>query len=482
MKNKTQHATPEQGKSLRNILYVWNGIYQNRKIGQPIVFRTIGDDSVLLNPIQGKAPPGCSRSPGLGRGHPPENKGDPPATKTQHCNEYKYINKDQNSNYYKHFNFFIMKKQILFLALFTLALILAGTKSYGQYVNYLTGAPACTPAVALTCTTNADALHPIPGATYDYTVAVNPVAAAPSGYVHWFVTTNSTIIDSPTLGTPVLQASRDAGDGTGTYILLAEAAKYNLATNVSPTIQISWKYFDGATTQVLLVAYVMDNNGCTNNVEVYRIIPSFGFTLDMAALLDGGALGSSECVSQVESATYTPGTPGNLTMNYGENWVYYSVNAANFVHSWMPEFTVVGYTGTGGAAAVPTANIQWAYPADAVANTAWNAVTVPVLAKDLSGAVGPNGECIVVRVRIVHDDDQVLAATTLTLGVDGTMRNPAGAGDYTTAALQDLDNNTGPGACINTVTDQATYTITPRPAITDAIPDVPAVTNFIPKN
>ena len=375
-----------------------------------------------------------------------------------------------------------MKKQILFLAFFILAFVFAGTESYGQYVKNLTGAPTCTPAVALTCTTNADPLHPIPGATYDYTVSVNPDAAAPSGYFQWFVTTSSDIITSTVPGTPVLQASRDAGDGSGTYILLAEAAKYNLATNVSPTIQISWKYFDGATQQVLLVAYVMDNNGCTNNVEVYRIIPSFGFTLDMAALLDAGTVGNTECVSQVESATYAPGTPGNLTMNYGENWVYYSVNAANFVHSWMPAFSVVSYTGAGGVAAVPVADIQWAYPADAQANLAWNAVTVPVLAQDASGAVGSLGECIVVRARIVHDDDQVLAATTLTLGVDGTMRNPAGAGDYTTAALKDLDNDTGPGACVNNITDQKPYILTPRPAITDAIPNVPAATDFIPKN
>jgi hypothetical protein len=198
----------------------------------------------------------------------------------------------------------------------------------------------------------------------------------------------------------------------------------------------------------------------------------------MAALLDAGTPGNSECVSQVESATYTPGAPGNLTMNYGENWVFFSVNAANFVHSWMPKFTAT-YTGTGTA---PAADIQWAYPLDAVANTAWNAVTVPVLAKDASGAVGTGGECIVVRVRVVHNKDQVLAATTLTLGVDGTMRNPAGAGDYTTVALQDLDNPAAAGACVNNITDSKTYTITPRPAITDAIPDVPAVTNFIPKN
>jgi len=481
-------------QSIKDAFYGSNQTIFNEKIIRSAVpshpFRKLAEKVGSLAFCKG--PPGQARSPGAARGHPPaqiadkpsqmadnpENKAVPPVGDTPTIFKYQIINTYQISNYYKHLNFIIMKKQILFLAMFTLALIFAATKSYGQYVNYLTGAPTCTPAVPLTCTSNADPLRPIPGATYDYTVTVNP-AVATGGYVRWFVTTDSKIIESTTLGTPVLTASDDIGDGTGTYILLAEAAKYDLTTNLSPTIKISWKYFDGATQQVLLVAYVMDNNGCTNNVEVYRITPSFGFTLDMAALLDAGTPGSTECVSMVESATYDPGTPGNLTMNYGENWVYYSVNAANFVHSWMPAFTVVSYTGTG---TVPVADIQWAYPADAQANLAWNAVTVPVLAKDASGAVGTDGECIVVRARIVHNKDQVLAATTLTLGVDGTMRNPAGAGDYTTAALKDMDNPTTGTTCVNDITDQKTYTITPRPTITDAIPNTPAATDFIPKN
>lgn len=379
-----------------------------------------------------------------------------------------------------------MKKQILFLAMFTLALIFASTKASGQTVVYsknLTQAPAsCVAAVPLTCSVAADALHPIPGAKYTYTVDVSPIVAT-GGYIHWFVTDQSTIIDG-TGTAPVLQTTRDKGDGNGKYILLADVAKYDLNSNLSPTIDISWKYFDGTTQQVLLVAYVMDNKGCTNNVEVYRIIPTFGFTLDLVALSDDGILSptGSECVSPVESAVYAPGLPGNLTMNYGENWVFFEVNAANFVHSWMPNIQSLNYTGPG---TVDATSLQWAYPADATANTAWNATSVPVLAKDPSGAVGPAGECIVVRARIVHNKDPRLTDGVLTLGIDGTMYNSAGSGDYTTATLRDMDNPTSGTTCVQDKTDQTTYTLTARPTLTSTTIGVTPNPNpgpFVPKN
>jgi hypothetical protein len=71
-------------------------------------------------------------------------------------------------------------------------------------------------------------------------------------------------------------------------------------------------------------------------------------------------------------------------------------------------------------------------------------------------------------VRIDHGGDENDAApAVLTFGVDGTMFDPAAlpAAAYTNTTLKDLDNiATAP--CSNTVTDQATYTLTPRPAVT----------------
>lgn len=364
-----------------------------------------------------------------------------------------------------------MKKQILSFVIIALALFASISSVNGaDYTKNLTGAGAiyCTPALPLACTTDNE-LNPIPGKSYTYNVTVPATST-----VLWFVTDQASVIDG-TGAAPVIQADRDAAPGD--YILTASAGIYNSAINTNASIQMSWKYFDGNATQVLLVAVVSDASGCTNNVEVYRIKPAFAFTLDIASIFDTGAVGAEECLSPVESATYN-GT--NLTTNYGENWVFFSVNAANFVHSWQPSFTVVGYTGGGGTAIVPAADIQWAYPADAKADLAWKAVTVPVAAQ-AGGAVGAAGECIIVRVRVDHANNGNInpaTAPVLTFGVNGVMYNFPTT-NYANAGLTDLDNiATAP--CTNTVTDQATYTLTARPQITTAT-GTPLL-NFEPKN
>lgn len=359
-----------------------------------------------------------------------------------------------------------MKKQILILSMITLVLIFAGaTKSFGQYVSNMTGAPTCTPAIALGCADANDPLHPLPGQSYTYTIETDPAAV---GSVLWFVTDESQIITYTAPGTPVLQPNRDVIDGE--YILTATVAAYNNPANMAKTIDISWKSFDAVAHEVLLVAYVTGAAGCSDNVEVFRIEPIFSFTLDIAGLLDGGALGDEECLSPVESALYDG---ANLTMDYGENWVFFSVNAANFVNSWEPTFSAVAANGS------TIGTIEWAYPADAVANVNWNASGVPVMAQVAGGAVGAAGECIVIRVQVDHagiEHDNTAGPEVVTLSIDGVMYDAATAG-YGNAAWNDLDEPTTGTACVNNITDTATYTLTPRPAITTAV-----VGGFEPKN
>ena len=65
------------------------------------------------------------------------------------------------------------------------------------------------------------------------------------------------------------------------------------------------------------------------------------FTVDILALMIDGTDGINgwceECVSPVESATYAIGDVG-LTVDYGENYVFFGVNAANFTGSWASNF------------------------------------------------------------------------------------------------------------------------------------------------
>lgn len=370
-----------------------------------------------------------------------------------------------------------MKKQILFIVLFALA-IFAGNKSYSQDINYITN-PEIPDVTLLPCAT-ADALHPIPGTIYPYTVDVTPAVAA-GGYIHWFVynaTTNGTLISNGSIAAAI--AAAEADGGTSQFLLDAENGVYNSATNSSPSINVSWQSFNGTTNRILLVAYVMGNGTCSDNIQVFRIEPAFSFTLDIASLMPDGTIpagNASECVSPVQSAIYD-GT--NLGMDYGENYIYFSVNAANFVHSWTPTFSIVANsTGT----TVAAADISWATPAQAILNAGgvatgtWNPATTPVPARDASGAVGSTGEGIIVRVHLDHGNVENATAGAFTLGVNGVMYNVP-TSDYSNTALRDLDPSAAGAPCTQTETDQATYDLTPRPNVTTTV----AVGGFEPKN
>lgn len=367
----------------------------------------------------------------------------------------------------------------------TLAIVFAGLKSYGQveYIKHVEGTPGCVTAQPLGCATAFDHLHPNPGQNYTYEISTDPTAV---DAVHWFVTDQSTIIDG-TGTAPALQTIRDAGDGTGSYILNAETGVYDVATNTQKTIQISWQYFDASSNDVLLVAYVTGASGCSDNVEVWKIEPAFSFTLDVLSMSNTGAVDNtngtpaSECVSPVESATYNSGSPGTLTMDYGENWVFFSVNAANFVDSWMPTISATTTSGTIGT-------IEWAYPdqAQLVGGTWYDptaatpqAVEASALATD--GVVGATGECIVVRVQVEHGSDENpigTGTTTVELSIDGIMYDAANT-NYTNTDLADVDDD-GTN-CVQNITDTATSILTARPEITEVSP-TPALGPFVPKN
>lgn len=367
-----------------------------------------------------------------------------------------------------------MKKQILLLTMFTLALIFSGIKSYGQStndINYLNvGTTSCPAPALLNCGTGtAGPLNPIPGVSYTYTVSVAP-ALGTGGYIQWFVTDDATLIDATGL-----VAGIEPNTGASPYLLAATpTAAYNSTTNASPTINVSWQAFNGTTNRVLLVAYVKGNGGCSDNIEVWRIEPTFTFRLEIAGLMPDGTASASanECVTPVQSATYN-GT--NLTMDYGDNYVFFVVSAASFVDSWQPTFTVAS-TGT----PVTLANVTWAYPAQAIlAAGTWNSITTPVEAQNPLNAVDDNGECIIVRVHLDHGNVENDVTSTVTLGVDGIMLDAA-TGLYTNPALADLDNATTPGdPCVVGSNDSAVYTLNPRPNITEVAPAAPS---FEPKN
>lgn len=404
-----------------------------------------------------------------------------------------------------------MKKQILFLTFF-IAAILAGMSSYAQYLTVpnldADGTIECITAKPLTNCTGVDELHPVQGVEYTYTVN----STSGNETVRWFVVNNMDLKDPSTGGQvdslinslnqvlPVGSSYIDPATGLGDYILNLGTTNndYDDDAATNHSIDISWKFFDGyQPEEVLLVAYVRDELNCTDNIAVYRIIPTPSFTLDIAVLNDNGDsiagpldAVEGECVSPIEFATYQSAddnAPGSmLTVDYGENWVYYVVNAANFIDSWRPRFQI-SYAG-----ARDSMEAQWTYiqAATNTANSAWHSINIATgtspddviagggaadgsavnSAGDMEVSAA-TGECIVIRVRIdygtVAEHDN--ATSILSVAVDGTMYDPSD-GSYTEDnGFDDLyfADCTDDGFTYDVVT----YEITPRPEAEAGTPD-----------
>jgi hypothetical protein len=379
-----------------------------------------------------------------------------------------------------------MKKQILFIVMFALALIFAGKNAvFGQNPiqpdsnTALTAVPVACPApTPVTCPS--DALHPVPGNPYEYSISVptNLGVGATFRY-RWFVTQDPNIITT-TAGVTAITSNVEAATGTGLHVQSAVANYDDIALG-SNLINITWKSFvHDPALPVLVVIYVEGSDGClTNNVEVFEIKPIHAFTLDIANMAADGTLPGANyttCVSPVASAVYTA---GSLTMDYGTNYLYFAVTAANFTDSWLPTFQLTGIAGT------RTSLVEWQYPALSNVATGWHPVTDPVVASGGAGSsVGAAGECIVVRVTVDNNKEETIAAAPIEVAVDGIMNDPTTPGaDYTTAAFGDVDVATC--AVDGFTNDKITHILSPRPDLISTTPGVAPNPNpgpFIPKN
>lgn len=329
----------------------------------------------------------------------------------------------------------------------------------------------CASPTTVTCPS--DALRPVPGNPYTYKITVPNSTEFTDGLQYrWFVTQDPEIIKTALVGgvlTTSFTTDVKPGDGTGIHIQSA-IDNYDDLANGSDEIEITWKSFvHDPDAPVLVVIYVVGDDGClTNNIEVYEIQPVHAFTLDIANLtaIDGTIVsdGHEICVSPVESATYDP-VNKTMAMNYGTNYLYYSVNAANFTDSWLPEFQLSALSGR-------TATIEWQRPALANVATGWNAATVAVQATGGPGAsVGSDGECIVVRVAIAHGAVETADADfSFDFAVNGIMNDPTTpAVDYTNRTFEDVHhaNCTADGF----TNDTANQVIKQRPNLNSTTPD-----------
>lgn len=239
-----------------------------------------------------------------------------------------------------------MKKQILILVIAIFAISMSTV--YGQKAL-----PGFAP-VPLTCPTN-DPLNPIAGRAYDYSAVINPAL----GSTFWYATKSTSFVNAG-----VRVATEIPDDGVA---IASGATNYRTsvigATATSPTAtQVTWTSagLNGVTNaNPLFMVVEYQGPACANNMKVMKIVPKIAFTVDVANMenVSGTTLAytgvtEDQCYSNVASSSYNFGT-SQIDIDYGINYLYFEVIAANFTGSFTPTLQLTGITGT------QTADIDW---------------------------------------------------------------------------------------------------------------------------
>jgi hypothetical protein len=367
-----------------------------------------------------------------------------------------------------------MKKQlflILLIAFFAISL----SSTFGQVTCPVprTVDPICLPS---------DALHPVAGTPYNYVVSV-PTPLGTKEYT-WFVTQDPAFIAAG-----VLTAIREFP--IPSLHIAATGSGYNDPLTGSNTLSITWKSF---VPDPLLPVFVIINvkntastpDACVSqNMKVFKILPVNAFTLDIANVNAAGVSQAYEtpidrCIHDVVTATYNATAPEGVLYDFGIDYLYYVITAANFSTSWKPSAQLTGVNAQETVTAV-----EWARPTDFAFATphamplaaGTYTSTDPVLVLAASGFVGAAGECILIRVTIDHTNAalqyQGLTDEVITLAVDGITALTA------TPPIPDVHySSTLPVANANCglpdgfLFDKAQQTLKPRPDIT--APAMPA--------
>ena len=367
-----------------------------------------------------------------------------------------------------------MKKQLLMILVALFAICYSTI--YGQTVTC-----PIPRAVDVTCLPS-DAMHPVAGRPYDYTVVV-PTPVGTKEYT-WFVTQ-----DPNFMAAGVLTANRESP--IPSLHVAATGTGYNNPLTGAPTLSITWKSFvNDPLLPVFVVIHVKNtastSDACvTNNVKVFKILPVNAFTLDIANVNAAGVAQGYEtpidrCIHNVVTATYDATAPEGVIYDFGIDYLYYVVTAANFSTSWRPSVQLTGVDAQEAITAV-----EWARPTDFAFATPHAMIlagitytsTDDVLVIDPSGFVGAAGECILIRVTIDHTSAgkqyQGLTDETITLAVDGitglTLTPPIPDVHY--SSTQPVANSNC-GLADGFLFDKAQQTLKPRPDIT--APAMPA--------
>lgn len=377
-----------------------------------------------------------------------------------------------------------MKKQILLLAIFSLA-VFAGTTAYGQALSPSPFTPASTPAPTPTCVGTPQ--EPKAGISYSYEFNADFGDGGPATGFKWWATKNPDFIKLVGGKTTLNQATDSLGKLASKKELLDYSVSYEDSTTTNG-VDITWHpdllartdYQQGhigagsvaAPTSTFVVGWA--TNGCTDNIKVWEINPQPSFTVDIKNIDDAtrepAAYGTSvtQCVDEVRAAKYNP-TTHLVDYNFGWDTLYYEVVAANFATSWVPTFRL------NGLAAGQTAMIGWATSlANAVAGTFIETEAAITNNVNLNGATAltstvdntTNGVSLFVRVVKTNNVVETTTQETITLAVAGTDAKGLDITDDGIDCIQPTDID------VALADDVATRTIDPRPTLQEGEPTI----------
>lgn len=370
-----------------------------------------------------------------------------------------------------------MKKQILLLAFFILALFAGTSSAFGQALSPSTFTVPTLPNPLINCV--GDAQHPKAGNLYTYTLDPSTSSPAPTDYKFWATKDPNFIYNAGNTKTNQVDSLRKAATAPGE--LLNYSANYKTG-GASPSVDITWSpeilsktaYQDPAAAPTKTPTFVVGlaSDGCTNNIKIWEIDPTPSFTVDITNIHPTTEqplaynTTTTQCVDNVRAAKYDAASPFGINYDYGADTLYYEVIASNFVTSWKPTFILTGLDGT-----IQTATIAWA---DSYANAKAGTFIEP--AADITGGTvsgstpltstvtnTTKGVSLIVKVIIANHNYETLSQETITLAVAGE--------DADGFDIDDDNVCTVPTTAIDAADDDiASRTIDPRPTLIEGTP------------
>ena len=326
-----------------------------------------------------------------------------------------------------------MKKQILILVMFIVAIFAATNQSYAQ------------------CTT--DALHPAANVDYTYSTTVGGAGFDGDGTYEWFVTTDPNIYNKTKQSPGTLFTW--SGETTSTVTITWTAAAVELAKTTPIYVALWYKEVNET-----------DGTCEVENVRALQIAPVNTFLLAVEAVDDSGAPDPYVCAAPVLTAVVDnpadvsageDNLDASMKITYDQNTLYYKITASGVDSKWKPVVRIPALAGSQTYASVQWSSdlSTWSDIAGATAATGGDYIITP----DADATVA--GTSYYVKLVINNNDYETLTEQVLNVAVDGTL-----APGYT---VKDIVSTSD---CTDEVDfgKNADNTILPRPTITPGDP------------